>query len=53
MRSYLTPPPNTVKWVHKTNRRAGERDIIVFRMYVAGAIVGILLNKILPVEKPE
>jgi tetratricopeptide (TPR) repeat protein len=43
VRGYLAPLPNGIKWVHKTSRRAGEGDIIVFRMYVAGAIVGILL----------
>lgn len=43
VRGYLAPLPAGIKWVHKTSRRAGERDIIVFRMYVAGAIVGILL----------
>ncbi|MEP7292674.1 MAG: tetratricopeptide repeat protein [Chloroflexota bacterium] len=42
VREYLTPPASSVKWVHKTSRRAGERDIIVFRMYVAGAILGVL-----------
>lgn len=42
VRSYLAPANSNIKWVHKTRRRAGEGDIIVFRMYVAGAILGVL-----------
>ncbi len=42
VRSYLAPAPANIKWVRKTRRRAGEGDIIVFRMYVAGAVLGVL-----------
>ncbi len=41
--SYLVPLPTTVKWVHKTHRRAGERDIIVYRVYVGIGIAAVLL----------
>ncbi len=40
---YLTPLPATTKWVHKTRRRAGEGDIIIYRTYVAAGILGVLL----------
>lgn len=43
VRSYLTPLPAPVRWVHKTRRRAGESDIIVFRTYVAAGILGVLV----------
>ncbi len=42
IRSYLAPLPTPVKWIHKTKRRAGEGDILVFRTYVAGAVIGVL-----------
>lgn len=41
--SYLTPLPKTVRWVHKTHRRAGEGDIVVFRTYIAAGIVAVLV----------
>lgn len=43
VRAYLAPTPSNVKWVHKTGRRAGEGDIIVFRAYVIGATLVALL----------
>jgi len=43
IRESLAPIPTTIKWVHKTTRRAGERDIIIYRMYVAAAITGVLI----------
>lgn len=47
VRAYLTPTPSNVKWVHKTGRRAGEGDIIVFRAYVIGGVLVALLVLIL------
>jgi tetratricopeptide (TPR) repeat protein len=32
-----------IPWTRKSKGRAGERDTIVLRLYVAGAIIGILL----------
>ncbi|HVU10663.1 MAG TPA: tetratricopeptide repeat protein [Phototrophicaceae bacterium] len=43
VRGYLSPLPTTTKWVHKTRRRAGESDIIVYRAYVAAGILVVLL----------
>ncbi len=44
VRSYLAPlPASSTKWVHKTRRRAGEGDIIVYRAYVAAGILVVLL----------
>ncbi|MFN8449327.1 MAG: tetratricopeptide repeat protein [Anaerolineae bacterium] len=44
VRAYLAPHPSNVKWVHKTHRRAGEGDIIVFRAYViAGTLVALIV----------
>lgn len=34
---------DNIKWVHKTKRRAGERDIWKWRGQVLGAVVGFLL----------
>jgi tetratricopeptide (TPR) repeat protein len=36
------PLPNTVKYVHKTRRRAGESDIVVYRFYLGAAALGVL-----------
>lgn len=41
--NYLAPLPKPVKWVHKTHRRAGEGDILVFRTYIAGGIIAALV----------
>ncbi len=43
LREYLTPLPPTVRWVHKTCRRAGEGDILVYRLYVSIAILVVLI----------
>jgi Tfp pilus assembly protein PilF len=44
VRDYLAPqPPANVKWVHKTHRRAGERDILVYRAYVATGITIVIV----------
>ncbi len=43
VRAYLTPQSSNVKWVHKTHRRAGEGDIIVYRMYVGIAALIVLI----------
>lgn len=44
VREYLSPTTGneSIKWVHKTRGRAGERDALVLRLYVGGAIVGVL-----------
>jgi tetratricopeptide (TPR) repeat protein len=42
--NYLSPPEaGDFTWVHKTRRRAGERDIVVLRAQIAGAILGVIL----------
>jgi tetratricopeptide (TPR) repeat protein len=44
VRDYVEPSYTpTVKWVHKTHRRAGERDIIVYRAYVAVGITIVII----------
>ena len=43
VRSYLSPSAPTTKWVHKTHRRAGERDILVYRAYVAVGITIVIV----------
>ena len=44
IRAYLAPSaPSNVKWVHKTHRRAGERDILVYRAYVAAGITIVVI----------
>ena len=45
IREYQRAPDRieNVQWVRKTRRRAGERDTLYLRLYVAGAIGGILL----------
>lgn len=43
VREFSQPVPNTTKWVHKTRRRAGEGDVVVLRLYVAGAVAGLLI----------
>jgi len=39
----LEPIPDTIKWTHKTHNRAGERDIIIYRMYVGAAVFAVLV----------
>jgi tetratricopeptide (TPR) repeat protein len=43
LRGYMMPLPSDVKWVHKNRRRAGEGDIIVLRLYVTAAVIGLLI----------
>lgn len=43
LRGYMMPLPSDVKWVHKNRRRAGEGDIIVLRLYITAAVVGMLI----------
>ena len=43
VRAYLAPPPAALKWVRKTRGRAGERDALVYRMYVAGGVLGVIV----------
>jgi hypothetical protein len=47
VRAYLAPRPSNVRWVHKTGRRAGEGDILVFRAYVIAGVLGVFLVLIL------
>ncbi len=37
------PLPTPVRYVHKTRRRAGESDIVVYRLYLTAGVVGVLL----------
>src|SRR5262249_24448947 len=39
VREYTVPIPESVKWVHKTRRRAGERDVLVLRASIVAGIV--------------
>jgi tetratricopeptide (TPR) repeat protein len=43
VREYTVPISDPVKWVHKTRRRAGERDVLLLRVYIAAAVIGALL----------
>ncbi len=43
IRRSLEPLPNTIKWTHKTRARAGERDIIIYRLYVFAGILVVLV----------
>ncbi|HLU10279.1 MAG TPA: tetratricopeptide repeat protein, partial [Oceanobacillus sp.] len=43
LRGYMMPLPSDVKWTHKTRRRAGEGDIVVLRLYIAAAVVGMMI----------
>lgn len=43
IRRSLEPLPTTIKWTHKTRARAGERDIIIYRLYVAAGIFAVLV----------
>ncbi|MDL1899346.1 hypothetical protein FBR02_01085 [Anaerolineae bacterium CFX9] len=43
VRDFAQPLPATTRWVHKTRRRAGEGDVVVLRLYVAGAVTGFLI----------
>lgn len=43
IRRSLEPVPNTIKWTHKTRNRAGERDIIIYRMYVGAAAFAVFV----------
>ncbi|MFN8527885.1 MAG: hypothetical protein U0670_04670 [Anaerolineae bacterium] len=43
IRDATAPLPQTVKYVHKTRRRAGEGDIVVYRAYLTAGIVGALV----------
>jgi tetratricopeptide (TPR) repeat protein len=40
---YNAPLPSDIKWTQKRSRRAGERDVVVLRLYVAGAVLGFLV----------
>ncbi len=40
VREYLAPLKSDIKYVHKTRQRAGERDVVLLRIYVTiGAVV--------------
>ncbi|NDJ59747.1 MAG: tetratricopeptide repeat protein [Chloroflexi bacterium] len=39
---YNAPLPADTRWVHKTRGRAGERAIVVLRLYIAAAVAGVL-----------
>lgn len=45
VRDYLAPPEGYpgIKWARKTKGRAGERDSLVLRLYVAGAVAAVLV----------
>lgn len=43
VREINVPLPQTVKYVKKTKRRAGEGDIVVYRLYLTSALVGALV----------
>lgn len=43
LRQYAQPLPGDIKWTHKTRRRAGEGDVVVLRLYMAAAVVGVLI----------
>lgn len=44
VRDAMAPlPASPLKWVKKTKRRAGEGDVVVLRLYVAGALMGALV----------
>jgi tetratricopeptide (TPR) repeat protein len=48
VREYLAPIQSDIKYVHKTRQRAGERDVVYLRIYVAiGAVVLLLVLGIL------
>jgi tetratricopeptide (TPR) repeat protein len=40
---YNAPLPSDIKWTQKRSGRAGERDVVVLRLYVAAAVVGFLV----------
>lgn len=40
---YNAPLPSDFKWTQKRSGRAGERDVVVLRLYVAAAVVGFLV----------
>jgi len=46
VREYLAPPKGYpgVTWVRKTRRRAGERDVVILRLYVAAGIAAVLIG---------
>lgn len=43
LREYVLPLPSDVKWTHKTRRRAGEGDIVVYRLYLTAAVAGMVV----------
>lgn len=43
MREYFSPLPKRANWVRKTSGRAGERDIILYRIQVAVAAIVVLV----------
>ncbi len=45
VREYLAPPEGYpgIKWVQKTKGRAGERDALVLRTYIAGGVIALLV----------
>jgi tetratricopeptide (TPR) repeat protein len=45
VRDYLAPPKGYpgVTWIRKSRGRAGERDILLLRLYVAGGVAGVLI----------
>jgi tetratricopeptide (TPR) repeat protein len=44
VRDYLAPIQSDVKYVHKTRQRAGERDVVLLRVYVAVGAVVVLVG---------
>ncbi len=43
VREISAPLPQTVKYVKKTKRRAGEGDIVVYRLYLTAGLIGALV----------
>jgi tetratricopeptide (TPR) repeat protein len=44
VRQYLSPRSDleNIRWVRKTRGRAGERDALALRLYIGGAVLGVL-----------
>jgi tetratricopeptide (TPR) repeat protein len=47
VREYLAPIQSNVKYVHKTRQRAGERDVVLLRVYVAVGAVVVLVGLVI------
>lgn len=43
VRAAQAPLPAETRWVHKTRNRAGEGDVVVLRLYVAGGVAAAIL----------